>query len=398
VRADRNVEYSRLREAILSCGYYETLWERWDLYVPFIERGYKSLRTNGIVTFIVSDSFCHSKFAQKVQNWFLRNARILKLDFMGRLSLFDAAIHNMVFFFQNADGKRFRPVRRDHAERFGQSIQLQSDEQRNLDHRAFLPREIAVFEYGARVLPLSLVCYVSFGCRPNSDEKVARGLFVVADLLAFRKSATHPKAYIEAKDTARWTYQQTRWLEWGSQRSPELLTRPTFEELYEVEEKIVAADVSGAVNRAAYDNLQVFHSHTLISFVPWHYLSGVRNRSIQKSARYMDEKLRPDLPVREELESTSKRFNVKYLLAVINSSVARDFLRANRRSNIHLYPNDWKKIPIPDVSAEQQTPIVELVDRILQLKKQNIEANIEGIEAEIDELVRRLFRVNEVSR
>ncbi len=29
--------------------------------------------------------------------------------------------------------------------------------------------------------------------------------------------------------------------------------RPTFEELYEVPEKIVAADVSGAENRAAYD-------------------------------------------------------------------------------------------------------------------------------------------------
>jgi hypothetical protein len=34
-----------------------------------------------------------------------------------------------------------------------------------------------------------------------------------------------------------------------------LLTRPTFEQLYEVPEKIVAADVSGAENRAAYELL-----------------------------------------------------------------------------------------------------------------------------------------------
>jgi len=26
-----------------------------------------------------------------------------------------------------------------------------------------------------------------------------------------------------------------------------------------------------------------------------------------------------------------------------------DFLRANRRSNINLYPDDWKQLPIPDV-------------------------------------------------
>jgi len=199
------------------------------------------------------------------------------------------------------------------------------------------------------------------------------------------------KPYIEAKDIARWTYQQYRWLEWGTDRSPDLLTRPTFVQLYEVAEKIVAADVSGAENRAAYDTAQVFHSHTLISFVPWQSLHGVRNNSLKKSARYRGEKPRHDLPKREELEAASRRFAVKYLLGVMNSSAARDFLRANRRSNTDLYPDDWKKLPIPDVPTSQQHPIVALVDQILTAKRANTNGDISTLEQKLDEAISCLY-------
>jgi len=367
VRADEQSDWNqRQRQQILASEQYETLWERWDLFVPFIERAYKLLKPGGVTTLIVSDAFCHSKYAQKPQNWFLKNARILRLDFCSGLQIFEAAVHNLIYFFQRADGTHHTPERRVHVETFGNAAMLPSDEQTNLTYRAFFPETCEPTSFAARVIPIGQICYVSFGCRPNSDEKIAKGLFVAADLVSERKDKPHPKPYIEAKDITRWTYRQYRWLEWGTDRSPDLLTRPTFEQLYEVPEKIVAADVSGAENRAAYDKAQVFHSHTLISFVPWHALAGVRNNSLKKAARYVGErKQRHDLPKREELEKTSRRFAVKYLLGVMNSSAARDFLRANRRSNIHLYPDDWKKLPIPDVPPGQQQPIVALVDQVL---------------------------------
>ena len=82
---------------------------------------------------------------------------------------------------------------------------------------------------------------------------------------------------------------------------------------------------------------------------------------------------------------------MKYLLGVMNSKVARDFLRAHRRSNIHLYPDDWKQLPIPDVPAEQQAPIVALVDKILAAKRANPTADVSAWEREIDERVYRLY-------
>ena len=78
---------------------------------------------------------------------------------------------------------------------------------------------------------------------------------------------------------------------------------------------------------------------------------------------------------------------MKFLLGVMNSTVAHDFLRTNRRSNLHPYPDDWKKLPIPDVTPEQQAPVVAVVDRILATKNADRHADIADLEAEIDHLV-----------
>ena len=148
--------------------------------------------------------------------------------------------------------------------------------------------------------------------------------------------------------------------------------------------------------RSSYDDQMTLCNHTIMVCMPWYSLEGVRNRSIKKAARYKGEKPpRPDLPKREDLEATSCRFAVKYLLGVMNSGSARDFLRANRRSNIHLYPDDWKKLPIPDVSPEKQQPIIALVDQILTTKRTNPAANITDLEAQVDKLVAGLYGVEE---
>ncbi|MFZ4779289.1 MAG: DUF6577 family protein [Terrimicrobiaceae bacterium] len=144
--------------------------------------------------------------------------------------------------------------------------------------------------------------------------------------------------------------------------------------------------------RAAYDKDQFLCNHGVFVCLPWHSLASVRNNSLKKAARYADEKPpRPDLPQREALEAVSSRFSVKYLLGVMNSSAARDFLRANRRNNIQLYPDDWKNLPIPDIALARQQPIVDLVDRILAARSAAPTADISALEQELDGKVSALY-------
>ena len=75
----------------------------------------------------------------------------------------------------------------------------------------------------------------------------------------------------------------------------------------------------------------------------------------------------------------------------MNSSVARDYLRANRRSNIHIYPDDWKRLPIADIPTERQAPIVAVVDEILALLNLDLEADITTLEAALDSHINDLY-------
>ena len=241
-------------------------------------------------------------------------------------------------------------------------------------------------DFSGSTVALEEICYITKGMVVHADEKVAQGAFELSDLVSDRKDATHPKPFVEGKHLARWLPATHKWLEWGTPRAPTLFSRPTFPQLYEVKEKLISVDMAAGVDRlrVAYDEHKLYHNHSAWSFVPWHGLAGVRNNSLKKAARYRNEEPRPDLPHREDLEKTSRRFAVKFLSAVMNSSAARDFLRANRRSNIHLYPDDWKKLPIPDASLSQQQPIVDLFEQILAAKRAEPGVDISELEAKVE--------------
>ena len=353
VRADSGDEHLKMRQRIEDSNQYETLWEKWDLYIPFIERSYKLLKPGGFTTLIVSDAYCHSKYAQKSQNWFLRNSRILRLDFLSKIKIFDAAVRNVTYLFQQAEGSQQKPERRVHDPEFGAVNLLPTNEQRELIHRVFFPEDTDFQSLLVLTVTLDEICYITKGMVVHAHEKKAKGEFELRDLVSDMRDEDHPKPFVEGKHLARWLPATNKWLEWGTERAPDLFSRPTFPELYRVKEKLISVDMAAGVEklRVVYDDQKLYHNHSAWSFIPWRSLSGVRNRSIKKQTRYSDETPhRPDLPQREELEDTSRRFAVKFLLGVMNSTAARDFLRANRRSNIHLYPDDWKQLPIPDVS------------------------------------------------
>ena len=401
VRADHPSQVHQ-RAAIVATGKFKTLWEKWDLFVAFIEQSFHLLKPGGVMAQIVSDGYCHAKYAQKSQNWFLENARIVRLDFVGSLKLFDAGVRNIIFFVEKADGRRWRPERRLHEERpdrqpeepmIGKVRLLPTDEQKNLTHRTFFPEDAVAKSFSATTVKLESICYLSYGLAASSDEKEHKGEFITSDVTSDTRDATHPKPWVEGKNLGKWTPLDHRWLEWGTERAPHHFRRVTFEELYEVPEKLMILRVAGDDLKSCLDTKQLYTNHTTVIAVPWHSLKGVINRSIRKSARYSSEPKSDDLPSRETCEATSQRFTAKFLLACLNSSQAREFLRSNRRSNTDLYPDDWKQLPIPDVTPEQQAPVVALVEKILAAKRAKPDADVSVLEAEVDRLVTALYGI-----
>lgn len=401
VRADEQSEENQLiRKLLVASDHYETLHEKWDLFVPFMELSYKVLAPNGVTCMIISDAFCHSKYALKPQEWYLRNSTVLRLDFCSDVQIFDAAVHNLIYFLQRANGADSVPMRRVHHGEFGTVRLLPAKPQAQSTTRVFFPEDSEGIDLTRKAEPLDDICYISVGMVVHADEKVAKGAFELADLVSDKKDKRHPKPFVEGKHISKWSTSETMWLEWGTSRAPDLFRRPTFPELYEVDEKILIHRTAGDQMRCCYDAAGLLCNHTVMVCVPWHTLKGVRNRSIRKSARYRSEKPAiKDRLLREDLERTSLQFEVKFLLGVMNSSAARHFLLFNRRSNTDLFPDDWKLLPIPTVDKNTQRPLVKLVEKRLGLTsvatdaRQRAEA--ERIEAEIDQVVYGLYGLTE---
>ena len=397
VRADfRDERHKAARAAVMASGDYETLWEKWDLFVPFMEKSFKLLRDGGVSSLIVSDAFGHAKYALKAREWFLRNALVERVDFFSRIKIFDAAVHNLSYLFRKADGSENEPLRRLHEPSFGEVTALSTGGQKDLDERAFFPEDL-YRPPPAPTVRLGALCYVSKGMVVHAHERHAPGAFALEDVVSDQKDERHPKPFVEGKHLDRWLPARNRWLEWGTERAPALFSRKTFPELYGVEEKLLSVDMaaSDVRPRVTFDDRRLHHNHSIWCFVPWRGLHGVRNRSIQKQARYPDEKKRGDLPSREDLERDSGRFSIKYLLGVMNSASAQNFLRARRRSNIHLYPDDWKELPVPDVPPDAQRPVVDLVESVLTARRANPDADVTAMERELDEIVYGLYGLDD---
>ena len=398
VRADfQDARHKAARQAIRDSEDYETLWEKWDLFLPFMERGFKLLCKGGVASLIVSDAFGHAKYALKAREWFLRHARILRLDFYSKLKLFDAAVRNLSYVFQRLEPGRSEPLRRLHEPEFGNVKLLSTARQGELTERAFVPAGLYRPPPGPTV-PLGDICYVSKGMVVHAHERRAPGAFVLEDVVSETRDEQHPVPFVEGKHLDRWLPSSNRWIEWGTERAPSLFSRPTFPDLYAVEEKLLSVDMSAGQQdraRVVFDNGRLHHNHSVWAFVAWHRLNGTRNQSIRKQARYPGEAGRSKLPHREDLEKTSQRFHLKYLLGVMNSRSALEFLSAHRRSNIHLYPDDWKKLPIPDASADSQKTVVDLVEKILIEKQADTNADMTALEQQIDCIVPKLYGYSE---
>ena len=146
-----------------------------------------------------------------------------------------------------------------------------------------------------------------------------------------------------------------RWIEFGTERSPTKWRRRGFPEFFE-SEKIVVMRSPGKVPRAFIDDDNGIFNESAIGFVRWIDLKGVENKSLNKSYADMEKRI--------EFEKISSSLDLQYLLAIMNSRLIKYELNADRRSNIHIYPDDWRKIQIVPASLVMQKPFIDSTEAI----------------------------------
>jgi len=68
-------------------------------------------------------------------------------------------------------------------------------------------------------------------------------------------------------------------------------------------------------------------------------------------------------------------------------------MNADRRSNIHIYPDDWRKIKIVSISLEIQKPYIEKTDLMISLNKE-----LQEVSQKFQRTIQREFELDKLPK
>jgi len=370
----RDYENRDFRTAIESN--FEAAIKMWDIYIPFIEQGIRVMNQAGRMTYIIPDTIGLADYTNKIVEIIESRYQLSQIDFYPNHFIFDGVGVRSKIIFLNKTNDNLPTKRILHAPNPKDEIILPNI----LSKKKYLP-EISNFIFPEKnTLPLSEICLVSYGLRLNSDKNDKQFKFKKNDLVSDVETPINNRLYTEGKYIDRYVVKRNLYVEWGTARCPSRLVRPTFPELYNPEKLLF----SRQKRIAAYSNEKIICDNTIIMAILATDLRTVENANIRKY--YTNLKAN-----RKNIEDNSSRFNLKYILALINSNLIAHFIKFNSKGNIDFYPDDWKKIPIKNISPNEQIPFINLVTQILAAKKQDPDADTSALEKEIDQLVYQIY-------
>ena len=361
---------------------YRTCQGRTDIYIAFLEKSISILSANGVMGFILPYAFAMQKYGEKMRKTLIDNHNIREIVDASSYRIFENAIvYNIILTVSNHKVQDHTKVRLHHS---NADFDERGGEEFLIDQYAFaklkdsrLETNLLVFDslkvkekIWQRAVRFDQICLIAYGARLNHRSKK-----LGKDHYISQSPTSGSKQFCEGKNIERYSFSQDGWLNYA----PNEHYNPMFPELFE-NKKLMFIRIVKEQLRFAYDDKGFYNSHTVINCVRLDLLLGASHISARRAVRGADINL-------------AKKYDYKFLLGVLNSDFTNWYFRNFLSDGLNFYPNDAKELPIPDVSSEQQPPIIELVDQILDAKRADTDADTSNLENEIDKLVYALYNL-----
>ncbi len=399
---DYDEDKSFYREYLNSSTKYKTLYKMWDLYIPFVEKGCNLLKSDGLFSMIIPDTIENSDYAKLLRNWLLDNYYIKQLDFFPKSYIFYSqnkvvGVKNTILLVEKAssESKKIHRVFHDTDYKI-----IEKEDYSEHDKNAFKQIESDVDLFKVESIKLGYLCFTSYGLRLNSDKDDKKYSFKKKDLLSDTKTKIHIRKYTEGKYLERYNIKTTKWLEWNTERCPAKLVRPTFPELYNPNKILLGRQTKVA----ALDTEKYIVDNTIIVCFPYHELEGIENRNLERYFSNMDK-------MRSELEILSKDVNLYYILGIINSKLIKYYINYLKQGALDMYPDDWKELPIPVISKNNEKLFENLINNVMNListksesntlsstDRKHLETKINAIDENINDIVFKLYNLSDDER
>ena len=393
------------RNKVWNSGIYTLLYQRWDLFVPFFERNLQFLHPEtGRLGLIVSNGIETEGYAERLRQALTNQYRLLQIDFFPGLRLFqNAAVENTIVLLENRlPDEQHEVIQRKHV-------------QADCKHFETLPpipqlssnRQIFRWRYDPALdksvtegcIPLCSIVYIGTGVEAQSDEDadpVVNGRrqkrFTLNNVfLAPDVGDSRPAEFIDegvlGDDVGRYYLRRKRYVAYEKFRPQ--MRGPRHIALFRTPEKLLLGETSGGY----YDRAGLFANHSVQVVVSWKALeqAGVLE---ERGIRTVLRKSRQITGIINSFSPIAELFDLRYLLAIINSHFIREYITSNMHEGTRkgrIYPDVWKRLPIKIASAERQQQIAMLVDAV-QEQYQHSRFDLNALLSEIETLVEKVYR------
>lgn len=382
---------------------YRTFTGTADLYVYFIELGLRNLRPGGTFSFITPNKWMRATYGQPLRNFIKENRINSILDF-GDLPVFEEATTYpcILSIEKSAPQPAFQAanittlVFPEGLEAYVQQTQMdvRCEELREEGWQLENPHVFALMQK-LRATGKPLGEYVG--------ERFYRGVttgcneaFVIDGETRDRLIAEDPKSdeiiksYLRGRDVQRWSAQpQNLWLIF-TRRGINIKSYPAVKKHLSTYKNRLMPGVPGGRKPGSYEWYEIQDN---IAY--WQEFKKAKIVSTKIS-------IRPTFALDSEgcyLGNTCYFcpvvISASYVLGLLNSKLfftyAKKVFVEKQNGWFEVQPENLELFPIPAATPAQQTEIEKRVEKILALKKENPDADVSALEAEIDRLVYKLY-------
>ncbi len=319
---------------------FTTYSYRYDVYGLFIEKSIKSLlKKDGLLGFIIPHTILNNDSFENLRIFLLENTSLQSMIDLGPGVFQSASNETMLLFIENRE-----PTSKHKCKVIKSDKNLSDLESANHIHQSWYqeaPGFPLLIIQTDEISLLSIInecetklgdyCTINQGLRTGDNER-----FIVKK----KRLASHKKV-VGGKNIARYWINNYNYVQY----EPRKLDAPRKKEIFTSPEKIIIQEVRNITLArrliATYDDDQLYCLQT----------TNVIN-------------LKPDY---------QSQISLKYLLALINSSLLNWFFRISFPSNNHIASNQLARLPIRVIDNEKDEDIsvhnklVSLVEKILDL-------------------------------
>ena len=360
---------------------YSTCQGRTDIYIGFIEKSISLMNCKGVTSFIIPYSYTNQNYGELSRRMLTEKYSIEEIVDTSNYYVFDnAVVKNIIIRLGKSKGDYTLIRIADNKECFEQA----NFGDRILPTKTFLQLkncriETKPFENIMGIkeniekasIRLGKIYLVAYGVRVNNkyDKNKPKNYYI------HDTPRAQYKKFTEGKCIDRYTFTQYGWLNY----CPNEHYNSMFPELFE-NEKLMFINVVSKGLRFAYDNEGYYNSHTVVNCVNISKLTKVTHPTAKKA-------------IKEGNVILAKNYSTKFVLGIINSKLMNWYFLQFQSEGLHCYPDDAKQFPIAKATPEQQQSIIDLVDQILEKKREFPNANTSVLEQKIDILVYQLYNL-----